>query len=183
MPVQPTLWGPTRAAVYYGCLQLVGEDISAVYSTLQTRTTQLQEAVLQCLEKSNWNLSDIYEKASSLKEVEDKSELKEILDNCMFKVNNMTQPQVKELLTSNRTDGGQASSNPFDIYSTFYSPLGSLLYVGSQRGHTALVKMLADPLLDMLEVAHVSAGETPLYAAVKNWPFQDCNYKVCWFLQ
>ena len=100
-----------------------------------------------------------------MKEVEDKSELMEILDNCMSKVNmnNTTQLQVKELLTSNRTP-----SNPFDIYSTFYSPLGSLLYVASQRGHTALVKMLADPSLDMLEATHVSSGETPLYAAVKN---------------
>ena len=163
-------WSPTRAAVFYGCLREVGEHISDHFQTLQARTSQLKEAVITCLDNSDWNkvlefyLNDTGKKSVSLKQMvtdsDDRRELKEMLDNCLFLVNNFTQPQVKELLISN--------TNAFDIYSTFYSPLGNLLYIAAQRGHTSLVKMLADPSLDLLEATHVSSKETPLYAAVKN---------------
>ena len=168
-------WNPTRAAVYYGCIQQV-EDISAFFPTVRTRTTQLKEAIHTCLDKSDssevleLNFNDMEKTDGSLKlNSDEKRDLKEILDNCLFKVNNMTQAEVKGLLSVRREGGQEAElTNALDIYSTFYSPLGNLLYAASHRGHSALVKILADPSLDMLEAPHVFTGETPLFAAVKN---------------
>ena len=143
-------WNPTRAAVYYGCVEQVGEAIAAFFPTLQARTTHLKEAVLTCLDKS---ASSEDKKGPSLSLMatnsNDKRELKEMLDNCLFKVNNMSQAEVKVLLSKRRDGSEQAElPNAFDIYSTFYTPLGNLLYVARQRGHSPLVKMLADPSLD-----------------------------------
>ena len=143
-------WNPTRAAVYYGCVEQVGEAIAAFFPTLQARTTHLKEAVLTCLDKST---SSEDKKGPSLSLMatnsNDKRELKEMMDNCLFKVNNMSQAEVKVLLSKRRDGSEQAElPNAFDIYSTFYTPLGNLLYVASQQGHSPLVKMLADPSLD-----------------------------------
>ena len=48
------------------------------------------------------------------------------------------------------------------------SPLGSLLYTAASEGNTAVVQMLSDPSLQLLEVTHPSSKETPLDAAVRN---------------
>ena len=103
---------------------------------------------------------------SCLLSMETNRQLREILNFCIFDVNNMTATQRKELIIES-FGNEQASSSEFDLYSIHYSWHGSLLYAAILNGDPSIVKMVLAHSLDFLEAVHVSSKETALDAAVR----------------
>ena len=184
--------GPTRAAAYYGCLDLLIRMIRNDEQPIAVVTIdQVRDAAKSCLSESDVTEEQIGQMLSlcdqtsqidsCLSSIESREQLMSALDFCIFDVNNMTAEERKEFIVDS-FGKAQVSGSEFDVYSIYYSHHGSLLYTAVLKNNGRMIKIIHDHSpFSILEAAHAPSGETALDTAVRLCHLEVCTTSIAFY--